>query len=128
MQDQRGNPVGTSSEDALKHAETALWRMCSFFDAPLADLARHRGVAVGAAFGAALHGGEQRLRTRRIAQADQRDQHVRVVESGVAGVARRQVPSCGEVGPARGEIQRAVAVEQAQRHEGGPGRRSFFWG
>jgi len=38
MQDQRGNPVGTSSEDALKHAETALWRMCSFFDAPLADL------------------------------------------------------------------------------------------
>jgi len=38
MTDQRGNPVGTSSEDALKHAETALWRMCSFFDAPLADL------------------------------------------------------------------------------------------
>ncbi len=38
MQDQRGNPVGTSSSDALRHAETALWRMCSFFDAPLADL------------------------------------------------------------------------------------------
>ncbi len=38
MHDQRGNPVGTSSPDALKHAETALWRMCSFFDAPLADL------------------------------------------------------------------------------------------
>jgi hypothetical protein len=38
MQDQRGNPVGTSSLDALRHAETALWRMCSFFDAPLADL------------------------------------------------------------------------------------------
>lgn len=38
MQDQRGNPVGTSSGEALGHAETALWRMCSFFDAPLADL------------------------------------------------------------------------------------------
>ena len=38
MQDQRGNPVGTASSEALQHAETALWRMCSFFDAPLADL------------------------------------------------------------------------------------------
>ncbi len=38
MQDARGNPVGTASHDALGHAETALWRMCSFFDAPLADL------------------------------------------------------------------------------------------
>jgi hypothetical protein len=38
MLDSRGNPVGTSSGDALRHAETALWRMCSFFDAPLADL------------------------------------------------------------------------------------------
>jgi len=38
MQDARGNPVGTSSQDALGHAETALWRMCSFFDAPLANI------------------------------------------------------------------------------------------
>lgn len=38
MNDQRGNPVGTSSEEALTHAETALWRMCSFFDAPIADI------------------------------------------------------------------------------------------
>ncbi|WP_298833429.1 tetratricopeptide repeat protein [uncultured Piscinibacter sp.] len=38
MQDRRGNPVGTASADALAHAETALWRMCSFFDAPLADI------------------------------------------------------------------------------------------
>ncbi|WP_341888952.1 tetratricopeptide repeat protein [Variovorax sp. YR752] len=37
-QDRRGNPVGTSSPEALAHAETALWRMCSFFDAPLADI------------------------------------------------------------------------------------------
>jgi hypothetical protein len=36
--DRRGNPVGTTSADALEHAERALWRMCSFFDAPLADL------------------------------------------------------------------------------------------
>jgi len=36
--DVRGNPVGTASADALAHAETALWRMVSFFDAPLADL------------------------------------------------------------------------------------------
>jgi hypothetical protein len=38
MKDARGNPVGTASEAALAHAETALWRMCSFFDAPIADL------------------------------------------------------------------------------------------
>jgi hypothetical protein len=38
MQDKRGNPVGTASAEALAHAETALWRMCSFFDAPLADI------------------------------------------------------------------------------------------
>lgn len=37
-QDRRGNPVGTASPEALAHAETALWRMCSFFDAPIADL------------------------------------------------------------------------------------------
>ena len=35
----RGNPVGTASQQALEHAaETALWRMCSFFDAPIADI------------------------------------------------------------------------------------------
>jgi hypothetical protein len=38
MQDRRGNPVGTSSQEALAHAETALWRICSFFDVPLADI------------------------------------------------------------------------------------------
>jgi len=36
--DLRGNPVGTASAEALVHAETALWRMASFFDTPLADL------------------------------------------------------------------------------------------
>jgi hypothetical protein len=38
MLDRRGNPVGTASAAALDHAETALWRMCSFFDAPIADI------------------------------------------------------------------------------------------
>ncbi|MFO1335223.1 MAG: tetratricopeptide repeat protein [Piscinibacter sp.] len=38
MNDRRGNPVGTASQQALEHAETALWRMCSFFDAPIADI------------------------------------------------------------------------------------------
>jgi hypothetical protein len=38
MKDSRGNPVSTSSSAALAHAEVALWRMASFFDAPLADL------------------------------------------------------------------------------------------
>jgi len=36
--DVRGNPVGTSSSAALAAAETALWRMMSFFEPPLADL------------------------------------------------------------------------------------------
>ncbi len=36
--DPRGNPVSTASADALAHAETALWRMASFFDAPTADI------------------------------------------------------------------------------------------
>jgi hypothetical protein len=38
MEDRRGNPVGTRSPAALAHAETALWRMVSFFDSPVADL------------------------------------------------------------------------------------------
>lgn len=38
MEDRRGNPVGTASTAALDAAETALWRMCSFFDAPIADI------------------------------------------------------------------------------------------
>jgi hypothetical protein len=38
MFDSRGNPVSTHSADALVHAETALWRMASFFDAPVADI------------------------------------------------------------------------------------------
>ena len=38
MKDPRGNAVSTRSSAALAHAETALWRMTSFFDAPLADL------------------------------------------------------------------------------------------
>ena len=38
MIDVRGNPVGTSSREALGHAEQALWRMMAFYDVPLADL------------------------------------------------------------------------------------------
>ena len=38
MIDARGNPVSTSSPAALAHAETALWRMVSFFHAPIDDL------------------------------------------------------------------------------------------
>jgi hypothetical protein len=38
MKDPRGNPVSTRSSAALAHAEVALWRMASFFDAPLADI------------------------------------------------------------------------------------------
>jgi hypothetical protein len=38
LQDARGNPVGTASHAALAHAEKALWRMASFFDAPIADI------------------------------------------------------------------------------------------
>ena len=57
MNDQRGNPVGTASQQALEHAETALWRMCSFFDAPIADidaavrLRRHTTALLTAALG-----------------------------------------------------------------------------
>ncbi|RQP24073.1 tetratricopeptide repeat protein [Piscinibacter terrae] len=38
MKDRRGNPVSTRSGQALDHAEMALWRMMSFFDAPLGDI------------------------------------------------------------------------------------------
>jgi len=36
--DLRGNPVASACEPARDHAERALWRMMSFFEAPLADL------------------------------------------------------------------------------------------
>jgi hypothetical protein len=36
--DPRGNPCGTRSAEARDAAETALWRMMSFYDTPLADL------------------------------------------------------------------------------------------
>jgi tetratricopeptide (TPR) repeat protein len=38
MKDPRGNPVGTSSQQAVDAAENALWRLMSFFDTPFADL------------------------------------------------------------------------------------------
>jgi tetratricopeptide (TPR) repeat protein len=38
MIDARGNPVATHSTAALEHAESALWRMMSFYDVPIADL------------------------------------------------------------------------------------------
>ena len=38
MKDARDNPVSTRSQAALAHAETALWRVASFFDTPPADL------------------------------------------------------------------------------------------
>ncbi|MEO7010351.1 MAG: tetratricopeptide repeat protein [Caldimonas sp.] len=38
MQDRRGNPVSTSSAAALDHAERALWRLMSFYGAPIDDL------------------------------------------------------------------------------------------
>jgi hypothetical protein len=36
--DPRGNRLGTASHEAADRVETALWRMMSFFDTPLADL------------------------------------------------------------------------------------------
>ena len=36
--DDRGNPCGSASGPARDAAETALWRMMSFYDPPLADL------------------------------------------------------------------------------------------
>lgn len=45
--DIRGNPCGTSSRTALDAAETALWRMMSFYDAPLADLDAAMGADPG---------------------------------------------------------------------------------
>ncbi|HEY9068331.1 MAG TPA: tetratricopeptide repeat protein [Burkholderiaceae bacterium] len=38
MQDLRGNPVSTASQDALAHAEHALWQMMSFYGAPFEAL------------------------------------------------------------------------------------------
>ena len=38
MVDRRGNPVSTRSSDALAAAETALWRMMSFYGTPMDDL------------------------------------------------------------------------------------------
>jgi len=39
MRDPRGNPVSTRSDAALAAAEQALWRMMSFYGAPIDDLA-----------------------------------------------------------------------------------------
>jgi tetratricopeptide (TPR) repeat protein len=41
--DPRGNPCGTRSAAARDAAETALWRMMSFYDVPLADLGAASG-------------------------------------------------------------------------------------
>src|SRR5687768_14105745 len=40
LKDARGNLLGTDSAAALDAAETALWRMMSFYDPPLPDLDR----------------------------------------------------------------------------------------
>ena len=38
LKDARGNPLGTDSPAARDAVETALWRMMSFYDTPMADL------------------------------------------------------------------------------------------
>ena len=38
LRDPRDNRLGTAAHDAADHAETALWRMMSFYDTPLSDL------------------------------------------------------------------------------------------
>jgi len=38
LYDPRGLALGTTSSEAARHADSALWRMMSFYDAPLADL------------------------------------------------------------------------------------------
>ena len=40
LKDARGNLLGTDSAAARDAAETALWRMMSFYDPPLEDLDR----------------------------------------------------------------------------------------
>ena len=56
-QDLRGNPVGSGCEAALAHAETALWRMVSFFDTPLADLDAASAADPGWLLPHAMHAG-----------------------------------------------------------------------
>lgn len=45
--DPRGNRLGTGSHEAADRVETALWRMMSFFDSPLADLDAARAADPG---------------------------------------------------------------------------------
>ena len=55
--DRRGNPCGSDSAAARDAVETALWRMMSFYDTPLADLDAARAADPGWALPHVMHAG-----------------------------------------------------------------------
>jgi hypothetical protein len=55
--DPRGNRLGTASHEAADRVETALWRLMSFFDSPLADLDAARNADPGWALPCVMHAG-----------------------------------------------------------------------
>jgi hypothetical protein len=55
--DPRDNRLGTASHEAADRVETALWRMMSFFDTPLADLEAARAADAGWALPLVMHAG-----------------------------------------------------------------------
>lgn len=55
--DPRGNRLGTASHEAADHVETALWRLMSFFDTPLADLDAAQAADPGWALPKVMHAG-----------------------------------------------------------------------
>ncbi len=57
MNDPRGNPVSTRSAEALAASEQALWRLLSFYGAPLDDLQAAREADPGWALPRLLHAG-----------------------------------------------------------------------
>ena len=57
MNDLRGNPVGTHSGAAVAAAETALWRMMSFYGVPMDDLAAAHAADPGWSLPLLMHAG-----------------------------------------------------------------------
>jgi hypothetical protein len=98
--DPRDNRLGTASHEAADRVETALWRMMSFFDTPIADLEAAQAADPGWALPLVMHAGFLLSLTEAQHQA-QAEQLLDAAEPRLADATPRE--------RAHFEAQRAVA-------------------
>ena len=87
--DPRGNPCGTRSAAARDAAESALWRMMSFYDTPLADLDSASALDPGWALPHVMRAGFL-LSLTEASMLGEAHQHLQAARERIAGAPPRE--------------------------------------